>query len=875
MDHLKFSKIAIDKIQRRKGRFFPQDFSKNHESHGNSLDESVKCIIKQSKENSDKFHFSPHLILKVELEEKAVISEGVKDKLLAFGLKIIDEESKELMVLFSESIDIPVFLTALNQYKSGEIATKHVVHKDLFDIIKSVKPWDSCDRTQNLLISEQKKYYDLYLWIFDTYDENINKVNEISDELGIYNVRICDYYVSTSVVVIRIHATSEELDFVKENTLVYQIQNIPEYSVSRNKAIEERDINIDDIKFDNSLLDPESSPSICVIDSGIFKGHPLLKGVIGDSKVFMGANCFDDHDNNGHGTMVASICSYGDINSDKVYSPEIFIMNAKVHNGDYISEFNLCMSDFQENDIYLSFEQQNVIADIYDHNCDLEEIITNDVFDDYINDKKQFIMVVVTRYLGLYEKLIPNQMKEIVEYFHGNYGCRIYNLSQGDSKQIFQGGKPNAWSCVLDELQHEYDILFVVSSGNYIPETDMNVEDIQKEYPAYLFKSNKAFVIEPANSALALTVGSMATNNIPVVYKDENITPFPITRRNELSTFSRIGYGNNKSIKPDLLYYGGDGYIDNKFSVKYSVHPNRGLSVLGFNNEVTGKIFKFDIGSSFSAPYISHLAAKLIKKYPEMSMNAVRALLAYSASVPKEISNRFSSLFETMNPQDLQARFQRNHQGNMILDKKRSICFSSGYGLPNIDRILNSQNNRVVLHSDIIKKDEKLTPDTFHIYELPILSEFRNAKGKKIIEIVMAYNPEVRKTRIDYLGTILNFELIRGKSFEDVYQVYATQNGKDEEDKLKLFENKYRCDCKMIGKEIRNKGTLQKMRFEFSTNASNYGENYYIVVNSVKKWSDKEQGYALVASLETIDEVEIYQLIKTRVEQPVRRRVRI
>ncbi len=874
MEHLKFTKIEIDEIQRRKGNFNPQNFKKDHEEHGNVLNYSVTNIIEQSKQTSDKFHFSPHLILKVELEEKAMLSEGVKDKLLTFGLKVIDEESKELMVLFADNIDIPEFLSGLEKYKNGEIATKHVVHRDLFNIIKSVSPWSSVDRTQNLRISDLKEYYDVYLWIFDTYSENLEKTNEFKGELQSHNIRICDSYVSTSVVVIRIHATLPELDIVKENFLVYQIQNIPEYSIIRCKAIEEKSISISDIEFDNSELDPDTSPSICVIDSGIFKGHPLLQGVIGDSKVFMGASGFDDHDNDGHGTMVASICAYGDVSSDRLYKPEIYIMNAKVHDGEYTSGFDLCISELRENGINLSFEQQLLIGDIYDRKYDLDVIMTNSDFDGVTHERRRFIQVVISRYMGIYEKLIPNQMKEIVEYFYSNYGCRVYNLSQGDKNQIFSGGKPNAWSCVLDELQHEYDVLFVISAGNYFPEEDMQPEDIQSNYPEYLLKSSKVYIIEPANSTLSLTVGSLAINDLPVVYKDENITPFPITKKNELSTFSRIGYGSNKSIKPELLYYGGDSHIDNTFEMKYSQFPNRGLSILGFNNKITGSIFKFDFGSSFAAPYISHLAAKIMNKYPTLSMNAVKALLAYSANVPKGINDRFSSLFDTLDPKSVSDRFQRNHQGEIIFDKKRVLRFTAGYGLPNVDRILESHNNRVVLYSDIVSDEDKLSSDTFHIYELPVFPEFRAAKGTKIIEIALAYNPEVRKTRMDYLGTILNFELIRGKSFEEVYQVYATQNGKSEEDKLELFDKKFRCDCKIIGKEIRNKGTLQKMRFEFSSKANDYGDNYYIVVNSVKKWSNKKQGYALVVSLETNEEIELYQRVKTRVEQPVRKRIR-
>jgi hypothetical protein len=873
LEHLVFSKIEIDETMRRKRKFNGQYFEKDNEGHGIAINQSVKEIINSTKEIVRKFHFEPHLILKIELEDDAMISEAARDKLLAFGLQVIDEESKELMVLFAEDIEVPDFLKGLEDYKNGVIAKKNVVHSDLFNMIKSVRPWDSDDRIHGLNISDEKCYYDLYLWIFDTYQENINKVNEFKMDIDGLDVRICDQYVSNSVVLIRIQSNKDKLDLIKENPLIYQIQNIPEYSIARNAHIEEKESEINDITFDNSHLDPETSSSICVIDSGVFKGHPLFEGVVGDSKVFYGETGIDDNDNNGHGTLVASICAYGEISKDRTYEPDIYILNAKVHNGVYESEYNLCIAELQSSGLNPSFEQQQLIGDIYDHLVDVEEILTSTLFENFDRKQKRFIQVIVTRYLGIYDKLIPNQMKEIVEYFYNTYGCRIYNLSQGDLKQVFGGGKPNAWSCVLDELQHKYDVLFVVSSGNYFPE-GIQVEEVHSKYPLYLLSTENSSVIEPANSALSLTIGSVSCSNEPVVYREESISPIAITRRNELSSSTRVGCGSNKAMKPDLLFYGGDGYIDNQIRPRLSYIPNRGMSVLGFNNNITGSVFRYDIGSSFSAPYISHLAAKLTNKYQDISMNAVRALLAYSANIPSEIKERFEDIFSSQSPNLLVDKFKMNYQGEMIFDKKRILAFTSGYGLPDKGRLLESEENRVIMYSDIKNDNEMLSPDTFHIYQLPVFEEFRNARGKKIIEIVVAFNPEVRKTRMDYIGTTMSFELIRGKSFEDVYDVYKNQSGRTDEEKRKLFDSKYRCTSKVHSKNIREKGTLQKMKFEFSTNADDYSDNYYVVINSHKKWSNKKVAYSMVVSLETQENIRIYEEIKRRVEVPIRERVR-
>lgn len=875
MEHLEFVRVEIQETERRKRRAGGfRKYEKDYQSQGGFLEgqiDSVKGTIQQS---SEIFNFQPHLLLKITLEENTTLSDPDKEKLSAFGIEIIDEESRELLVLFSDSIDVPLFAEALSDYKEGKIAQTKVAHQNIFSIIKSVEPWSASDRVKGLEIEEGNIYYDVYMWVFNSMSENREKLRELKEAINQHGIRICDEYISSAIVMLRVYTDLEGITKIKEHTLVYQIQNIPKYNYIRQIAMDEREIQASELLFDNSNLSPETSTSICVIDCGIFKGHPLFEDVIGDSKVFFGNDGIDDGDNSGHGTIVASICAYGEITHDKVYTPDAYILNAKIHDGMYEDEFNMCINELRESGYNLTFEQQIYLQSIYNYEIEPEELLEVECFSSFTIEQKRYLVVVVTRYLGVYEKLIPNQMREIVEYFHSNYNCRIFNLSQGDLKQVYQGGKPNAWSCVLDDLQHEYDIMFVVSSGNGEP-TGVDVATIQENYPTYLFKGNDQRVIEPANSVTSVVVGSIATSNTPLTYQEQYINPVAITDKNQLSSTTRVGYGNNKSLKPDFIAYGGDGFISNAGSARINYNqPNRGLSILGFGNSITGNLFSYGIGSSFSAPYVSNLAAKLLNNYPKSSMNLVRALLALSANVPDKICTNLKEFCENIEVGEVDIRFQRNIQGTMCIDNNKLLAYTAGYGFPDVNKLLSSRDNRVVVFSDVKEEEDALSGDSIHIYKLPIFESYRRTSGKKIIEISVAFNPEVRKTRLDYVGNLVGFDLVRGKSFGDVYDVYKTQKGRPDEEKRELFKGKFRPKSTVYSKELREKGTLQKYRFEFSNSSDDYGDDYYVVVNANKRWSDKKIKYAIAVNIETLNESRIYEEVKRRVQIPVRERVR-
>lgn len=863
MDHLNFDRIKIEDRERRRRRGgFPVDLpSKNYATHGGFIKKSIDNNIAAINEKSKKLGFNPYLVLKIELEEGVSFQDSEEEKLELFGLKIIDKESNQIQVVFSEDVDLAIFKEELETYKSGQIAVTKIKNEDLFCKIKSISEWSREDRLQLDLEKIRKgSYIDVYLWVFDSIEVSRQKMTEFSQYVSNISGRVCDSYVGQSVVVARVQLNGDILENILQNPLVYKVEDITKISITNRKINDIRSINIDDIEYENSHLDPDKSASICVIDSGVFQQHPLLKGVIGDSKTFYLNEELEDtsDDISGHGTKVASVCAYGDFKYNQKFIPEIYIHNAKIHNGEYEDIGNLWKIEVEKQIGNFTFQNIDAFMEYQEGIADFDTLIQS-----FPSDKRPYLKMVYSKYAGMYEKLIPTQMRQVVKYFYDNYGCRIYNLSQGDGDSTYSGGKPKAWACVLDELQNEFDIIFVVSAGNYFYEKYNDFENIQDEYPRYFYNSNTCKIIEPANSVSSVTVGAIA-NSEDIYNSLERLNKFPISKIDEISSISRVGPGVLNSIKPDFIAYGGDRAVEIDFQRRKKPSINIGLSKLLFNNDNSG-LYAWGIGTSFAAPYVSHIIGKILNKYPESSNNLVRAILASSSSFPSQLESVVEGFVGNSSVNNVEFKYRGNN------NYARMLHYVAGYGFPSLESCTDSLENRVVLIADINKEEELIKVNTMHVFSIPLPEEFRRANGKKRVIVSLAFNPKVKNTRLDYMGVSMDYKLIKGLSREDVIHIYESQRGNPETIEI---QPRYECNLEP-GITIRSKGTLQKSIFEFSRDSNFNGQDLFLVVNAKKEWDETPQKYAVVVALESEDEeLRMYNTIKNRLEQRVRARTR-
>jgi hypothetical protein len=438
------------------------------------------------------------------------------------------------------------------------------------------------------------------------------------------------------------------------------------------------------------------------------------------------------------------------------------------------------------------------------------------------------------------EKLITTQMRQAIEYFRNTYACRVFNLSLGDDRIPFGGQKVSPWASILDHLARTLDVVIVVSVGNYAHEPDPANAAITSDlrgYPRYLLQP-PARIIEPSTGAIVLAVGSLAER--ATLSAGSRASLQPIAQPGQPSPFTRSGPGISNAIKPELCHYGGNYAADVQTSRR--VTPTE-LSVVSLNREYLQKLFCTDNGTSFAAPRVAHIAAQLFAEYSTESANLIRALIAASAQVPGAARELLAN----------------------IAGAETKLC---GYGVPTLDRASKSDENRVLMYATGV-----LPFDKFHIYEIPIPPEFYQGKRERRISVTLAFDPPVRHTRLDYLGTSMSFRLIRGKVLDQVVRAFKKRKKTDPKESITDS-----CNCPMAPSPTeRDGGTLQRATFSMKRGDPDYGETYFLVVRCERVWaldSHDNQRYAVVVNVESDELVNLYATIQARVQVRQRARAR-
>ncbi len=187
-------------------------------------------------------------------------------------------------------------------------------------------------------------------------------------------------------------------------------------------------------------------------------------------------------------------------------------------------------------------------------------------------------------------------LRNVVPRYSGR--IKIWNLSLGTD--MTAGENISLFAYILDSIQREQDVLFVLPAGNYTPLRTWSTEELRDD----------DLITIPAESLFALTVGSVS-------HIETNLTPI-----HSPSLFSRRGRGVFSSVKPELVYYGGT------HEQRFGQQIPRGVFSIGKFNEIAE-----DTGTSHAAPAVASAAAKLHSLLGKAAtVDAVKALMIHKAS---------------------------------------------------------------------------------------------------------------------------------------------------------------------------------------------------------------------------------------------------
>lgn len=257
---------------------------------------------------------------------------------------------------------------------------------------------------------------------------------------------------------------------------------------------------IEDLK--NRIEIDEIKSFVCILDTGINKGHPLLEDIISDEMIQSVDNKWHSNDKEGHGTSMAGVCEYFDLEP------------------------------------LLSGEESIVL----DHRLESIKILPDNGTS---NDAELYGSITMDA-TSLADLSNPNAR-------------RVYCMAVTADKYVTKDGSPSSWSAVLDNIiagtEDDRKKLFVVSAGNV---TSKELEEVTQYTDANILHP----VEDPGQSWNALTIGAYASR---IEINDSTFKGWnPVADVNELCPFSStsLSWDSKWPIKPEILLDGGNAVTD-------------------------------------------------------------------------------------------------------------------------------------------------------------------------------------------------------------------------------------------------------------------------------------------------------------------------
>ena len=423
-------------------------------------------------------------------------------------------------------------------------------------------------------------------------------------------------------------------------------------------------------------------------------------------------------------------------------------------------------------------------------------------------------------------------ISEAIEYLAESWQVRVINLSVGDSDNPFGGGKSSPLAAELDSLARRFGLVLVVSAGNL----DESLIDHER-WPDYL-QDRGATILDPAQASTPLTVGAIAASDgLSERSIGSTLDAIAVAESNGPAPYTTQGPGVRNAIKPELVADGGNRRYDR---VSESLQRDPAIEVISTSGKYPDRLLEGAVGTSFAAPAVTNVAGRLTTQYPNLSANAIRALMLQAAAHAPETKILFEGRYSNESEKRLHA-----------------LC---GFGGLSWERCAFSDDNRVVMIAE-----DAIRPEDFHVYRIPMTSAFTDVKGAHQVTIGLAFSPPVRHRRFDYLAFEMDFQLVRAIDFDELFELAAADLESPAGENLADYEPGLRPT-----RTARSKGANQMARWVSSQRPrEQFHDDWYLVVKSFDKWMPREsepQPYALAVSVEAEESAELFVQLQAEVE---------
>lgn len=748
-----------------------------------------------------------------------ITHEGHRLDLTGTGLRIFDRGAGETYVMV-RSEGFEKYLKKIEAFESAKVSRGHIKNQgvvlpvhDMYEGVPGDRLSDWFKEHYESLIKEESILFEIELLANDERsikaqaEEFTELLRKLQTVIGLDGV-IYEHEISKGFARVVLRASGAALRKLVEES--YWQTRIVRFE--QRPQFETFNTTLEDFSLERlgDLVPPdEDAPRICIIDSGVNAENPFLKVAVKEARSFLAES--DEFDENGHGSGIASLAAFRELN----------------------------LSEGGENKALNWIVSARIL--------DADNSIEN--------------------------RLFSRVLREVVEHYSQS-GVRIFNLSvctwgQPWNKEQRRFQKRSSWIARrIDQLCKEYDVVFVISAGNLTRGDVTQFIDDGADFPKY-FQSPDSKILDPAQAALAVTVGSIAPGTLTV---SGRVTP--MVAKFQPSPFTRVGPGVLSEIKPDLVDYGGS-YT--RTSDK-RVTTNAGTNMMMASNEY-GRALQHAAGTSYAVPRVSHTLGRILHQLNRLGVKDVsapllRAFLINSAQYKRTggDNDEFSEIGKEM-------------------QSIGSLSMLYGYGTADADRALFGDPYTAICYYQGI-----LDADHVAFFRVPVPRVLSNIKGDKFLTITLAFAPEVNPSGLrDYISSRLHWRLFRGDASEDdVIRTMSRAEAVDEEasgddsgdsglsvDELLARDenagmevtNTKELTKSFYGLTLRSRGTVQHDRFRWVQHKEDYSNNdYLLAVTAQKRWGTKSIPYAIVVRLEeSTRSVPIYSevqtsLLETRVE---------
>lgn len=289
----------------------------------------------------------------------------------------------------------------------------------------------------------------------------------------------------------------------------------------------------------------------------------------------------------------------------------------------------------------------------------------------------------------------------------------------------------------LDKFAHSTDSLIFICTAN-----NKNAINENTDYDLAYFNSVHTNLSTPADSLNNVTVGAAAENlNDGAFYGISSGREYP-------TLYSRKGHidlaavfprnkSNKNYFKPDVIDCGGDLGFYNPSAIDYI--DNSAMAVLSARPELG---YILETGTSLSAPLTANLAAKILKEYPHINAQTIKALIINGASL-----------------NNIQFPKQVSHLLNV----------TAGNGFVDVEISLFSNENKatLILEDEISDTDLKIYPINFPKYLLE--DELGRKKGLVKITTTLCFSFEpILNNQLSYNPIHIAFSFFKNHSADEI-----------------------------------------------------------------------------------------------------------